>query len=189
MAYLEAASVQAFIRLARELEAHGAPLALQRAAERAALDEVRHARVTKALAENEGGCVPAVRAARQRHRSLEAIAIDNAVEGCVRETFGAAVAAMQAARAGDAAVRTAMGPIARDEANHASLSWRLAAWLDTKLDVDARGRVENARSRAVDDLAREIAVEPAERDRHALGLPNASTRHAVLNALRASLWS
>src|SRR3989442_1726027 len=46
MASLEAASVGAFRALRTELRAHGAPRALVRAAERAARDEIRHARMT-----------------------------------------------------------------------------------------------------------------------------------------------
>ena len=52
-------------------------------------------------------------------RELEAIAIENAVEGCVRESFGALLATWQAKTAGDARVRAAMKRIARDETRHA----------------------------------------------------------------------
>jgi hypothetical protein len=44
MAQLEAASIVAFDRLARELDAHGAPAELVAEARRAKTDEVRHAR-------------------------------------------------------------------------------------------------------------------------------------------------
>jgi hypothetical protein len=189
MAHLEAASVPAFARLARELAAHGAPRSLRYETRRAMRDEIRHARLVGSLAEESGGRVPPVRARPARGRSLEAIAIDNAVEGCVRETFGAVVVAMQAARAEIPGVRRAMDGIAQDEARHALLSWRLAAWLDRRLDIDARARVRSARSVAVDKLAREVAIDPPERDQRALGLPSAAATRAVLNALRASMWS
>ena len=46
-------------------------------------------------------------------RSIEPLAIDNAGEGCVRETFGAALAAVQAQRATDPTVRAMMVMVAR----------------------------------------------------------------------------
>jgi hypothetical protein len=48
--------------------------------------------------------------------------LDNAVEGCVRETFGAAVGLWQAKQAGDAKVAKAMRQIAPDELIGARLS-------------------------------------------------------------------
>jgi hypothetical protein len=53
-ARLEAASVHAFARLARDLTAHGAPRALVRAAPRAAADEVAHAAVVGRPAARNG---------------------------------------------------------------------------------------------------------------------------------------
>lgn len=57
MAALEAASIPAFARLARELAAHGAPRSLRRSAERARLDEVRHAATMRSLARARGAAV------------------------------------------------------------------------------------------------------------------------------------
>lgn len=105
MAYLEAASVDAFVSLTHELEAHRAPTRLRAASRRAARDEVRHARVMRRLARRAGARVPEVQVEPSPVRSLEEIAIENAIEGCVRETFGAAVAMIQSERAGDARVR------------------------------------------------------------------------------------
>ena len=53
-AWLEAASIPAFIYLARELDLHGAPSGLARAALAAARDEIRHARVMYRLLEGLG---------------------------------------------------------------------------------------------------------------------------------------
>jgi hypothetical protein len=189
MAHLEAAAVHAFTHLARELEAHGAPRALVRGARRAARDEVRHARVVRALAEREGGLVPVARAASRRVRSLEEMATENAVEGCVRETFGAAVAQMQAARAGDARMHRAMKRIAEDETRHAELSWAVARWLEAHLDATGRRRVHEARRNAVEALVREATQEPDGGLALRLGLPGASQVGAALRELTDSLWS
>jgi hypothetical protein len=190
MAWLEAASVPAFERLARELEVHGAPRRLRDASRRAARDEVRHARQVRALAARAG--VPATAAPRieaRQVRSLEDVAIENAVEGCVRETFGAAVAAVQARRANDVRFRATMASIARDEARHARLSWRVADWLESRLDEGARARVKAARDRAAEDLLREVCAEPDLALANELGVPTSREARAMVRSLRASLWS
>src|SRR5205823_2406284 len=135
VAHLEAASVHAFVRLGRELDAHGAPKRLLDAAARAARDEIRHARVTARIARRFGASPPPARVRQLAVRSLAAVAIENAVEGCVRETFGALVAKWQADHAGDAEVATAMERIARDESDHAALSWAIAGWSAARLDA------------------------------------------------------
>ena len=91
-AWLEAASVYAFFRLADELALHGAPIALVRIARQSAMDEMRHAAVVASLAARYGARPAAVEVDPPAARSLEAMAIENAVEGCVRETWGAIVA-------------------------------------------------------------------------------------------------
>ena len=58
---------------------------------------------------------------RAPRRPVE-IARENAEEGCVRETFGALLAAHQAAYACDPEVREVMTRIAGDELRHAALA-------------------------------------------------------------------
>jgi hypothetical protein len=147
-AELEAASVPAFRRLARELRAHGAPRDLVSRAEKAARDEVRHARMTQRLAERFGGAPKLPRIGKLPVRSLEAIAEENAREGCVRETFGALVASVQALRATDEGIRAAMEAIAVDETEHAALAWDVAAWLDTQIDSAGRDAARRAKRAA-----------------------------------------
>jgi hypothetical protein len=188
-AFLEAASVDAFERLTRELLAHRAPLHLCVASRRAERDEVRHARVMRSLAERAGGCVPRYGARLGRVRPIEQMALENVVEGCVRETFGAAVATIQAGQASDGRFRRAMKTIAHDEMRHARLSWAVAAWLDTQLDTPARARVRRARAKAVEALMRSAAVEQAPGVSRELGLPSAAQARVVVEQLRSSLWS
>jgi len=185
-AYLEGASVATFRILERELEAHAAPGALVRGARRAAADEVRHARAMRLLARERGAVARRPRRTRRRERSVLAFAIDNAVEGCVRETFSAALATWQSLRATDARIRDAMAPIARDEARHAELAWRVAAWIDSRLDEADRVAVRAARERAVRELGRslELAAESVP-----LGLPDRSQAIVLFQSLRDSLWS
>ena len=112
VAHLEAASVHAFLRLERELRHHGAPASLIRAARQAARQEAQHARVTRRLARRFGGVVPRVRLVTGEPRSLEAIAVENAVEGQVRERGGALLAHFQLRAAHHPEVRAAMARIA-----------------------------------------------------------------------------
>jgi hypothetical protein len=186
-AYLEAASVEAFRDLARELTRRGAPMELVAAASRAAKDEVRHARVMTRLAADRGGAVP--RAVRRRStggsraRSLEAILRENAVEGCVRETFGALVAEWQARNAGSAELRGAFARIAADETRHAALAWAVARWGEPRLGATARRRVERARRTAVRKLGGQIALAPPESVAQVAGIPRAPQACALLDHL------
>jgi hypothetical protein len=188
-ALLEAASVDAFLVLRDELVHHGAPLSLVRAAERAAEDEVRHARVTAALARRFGASVRSPRVEKQPIRSLDEIAVENAIEGCVRETYGALVATYQARAAKDRIVRAAFARIAEDETRHAALAWKVAAWLDGKLDDEARARVREARRQAAEDLAATARVEPPREWIDDLGIPAAPAAATMADQLKASLWS
>ena len=187
-AYLEAASVDAFLDLAKELGPHGAPPSLLRRLRKAAGDEVRHARAVSALAEARGATVPEVRIARRWARSLLEIALENAREGCVRETWGAANAVAQAERARDADVREVMEGIASDELRHAALSWDLEAWLESKLDDEERAQVAATMSRAVAQLEEELTARVPEPWREALGLLSGEEARSLLAAMRTKVW-
>ena len=189
MAYLEAASIIAFVTLAADLESLGAPASLVTAARRSAADEVRHARSVGALAVRAGGRIPTPVTAPPARRSLEQIALENAVEGCVRETFGAAIAAVHAANSADLGIGRLLARIARDEPRHALLAWRVAEWLEPQLDSGARRRVRDARAAAVAELRASAAIEPDRRLREALGLPTARQATAVVEHLAATLWA
>ena len=159
-AHLEAASVHAFARMRDELRALRAPRSLVFAATRAIADERRHARVVSALARRFGARTSPPRVKRPRGRSIEAIAIENATEGCVRETFAAIVAHYQALHARDPVVRAAYARIARDETRHAELAYDAARFFDSILDEAARARVARARDAALAELAREATDVP-----------------------------
>lgn len=185
MAWLEAASVPAFLRLASELKAHGAPEVLVRAARRAAGEEVRHTRTLRALARQHGASVPAVEHAPFPVRSLEALAVENAREGCVRETFGAVVAGWQARAAEDARVREELGRIAEDELRHAELAWAVEAWVAERLTPEARQRVRDARREAYRELEHLLAEqEPAAELVRYAGLPSRDAALRLLGGLQ-----
>lgn len=193
MRQLEAASIPAFERLAEELRAHGAPVALIERAEEAARDEIRHAAGFSQLRRLHGA--PAAErvelpaAAPWPARTLEALALENAAEGCVRETFGALVAGYQARVAADPRVRALFVSIAEDELRHAELAWDVAEWLDTQLDASARARVRQAEAQAALELELGIARSAPGRElRELCGVP-ARPEAERLFAGAAELWA
>jgi hypothetical protein len=190
VAHLEAASVVAFSRLRRELRHHGAPRSLLRATSRAARDEVRHARAMGDLATRHGATPRRVRCPGRPVRTLADIAIENAIEGCVRETYGALVATYQSHVAGDVLIRTTMRTIAKDETAHAALAWRIAAWIERRLSAADRDRVISARQEAVDEMARAIARgAPSSSVRRLAGVPRPAEAAQMIARLRNELWT
>ena len=183
VAQLEAASVPAFARLARELRAHGAPASLPVEATRARADERRHARVVAALARRFGARAPRPRVPERDVRTLESVAADNAVEGCVREAYGALVATHQAACATDPVVRRAMAAIAADETRHAALSFAIDSWARGRLGAAARRRVEETRREAHEALARDVERPVPAATAALAGLPDAATARRLAAAV------
>ena len=185
MAQLEAASVFAFRALHDDLRRLGAPRSLLAAVRTAEKDEVRHARAVGRAARRFGAHVPRVSVAPSPPRSIEQLAVENAEEGCVRETVGAALAAIQAEHATDAGVRGMMREIAAEELQHAALAWRIANWLEGRLDSSAAARVREARRSALESLMAEAGGDQAGND--VIGVPDASRVTALIEGLRGPL--
>jgi hypothetical protein len=195
-ALLEAEAVFAFDIVASDLARFGAPAELVDAARRASADETEHARVVGELAMRFGGAPTTPTKPSPRTQDLVTFAIENAIEGCVRETFGAALASWQAKRATDESTRNAMRAIATDEARHAELGWGIDAWLATVLSSSQRTAVRAARDRAVRDLrtsieasSPECAGAETETETETLGLPTPHHTRLMFDALEETLWS
>lgn len=174
VAKAEAVSVLAFERLADELAQSGAPRVLVDAARDSAVDEARHTVMMAELAASEGRPLLGPPRVRFSARRLVDIAIENAVEGCVGESFGALLAMHQAEHAESARVRRALRRIARDEVAHAALSFRVHAWISSKLGPREKARVERAMERATrrllepktfatEEVARKAGLPPPEK--------------------------
>jgi hypothetical protein len=174
VAYLERASVTAFVDLHARLVHLGAPPRLRRAARAAAADERRHTRVATRFAREHGARVAPPSRAQRAPLTLEALARDNAVEGCVRETFGVLIALHQAEHAASPRVARALRRIAEDEIRHAELAWSLHRWAVARLPPPAAGRVRAAQAEALAELLRPTPVAPPAVAR-AVGLPPAAT--------------
>ncbi len=186
LAWLESASVHAFRRLACELASLGAPRALVRSATRASFDETRHARVVTRLARRRGAPPPPAHVKRARARSLASFALENAVEGCIRESYGALVATWQATHAPAPDVAHAMTRIARDETRHAALAWSIARWLRPRLDVATRAHVASAMRGALAALRCDVRATPAA-TALALGLPYGEAGATLVDRFAAAL--
>jgi hypothetical protein len=186
-ARLEAASVFAFERLARELGALGAPAELQAEALRSALDEVRHARVMGALARRFGGELLAPEVAALPVRSRSAIALENAIEGCVRETYGALLAEHQAQTARDPELRAALRGIADDELRHALLAHTVAEWLEPQLSASEREALAGARRAALIQLVAELDTGLVPAELGLLGWPSRAVAAELIQRLGQAL--
>ena len=189
-AWLEAVSVVAFARLGAELAAFGAPKELLARVDGARREEERHVALTCALARRFGvepklpEAAPGLALAA---RSLAEVARENAVEGCIRETFGAAIGALFAARAGGD-LRAAAEEIAHDEASHAELAWDVHAWLAPRLDARACAEIDAAMRAAARALAYEDAADAGGAALTALGLPSPVERAGLAALLDAHVF-
>ena len=161
VAHLEGAAVLAFDVMERELKRFGAPRELQLRAQRARADEERHYNWMAAMARREGTMVPRVRVLPVDERSLLEAALENAVEGCVREAWGALSAHYQAATAGDAEARQLWHDVARDESEHAELSLALHYWFMLQLSTAEQKQVDAAMQRARLELRAELLLGTA----------------------------
>jgi hypothetical protein len=189
VARLERSAASAFRVIAAELAALGAPLRLRRAAFRAARDEVRHGEIMARLARRHGVEPPLEQIEARSLRSLFAFALDNVIEGCVRETYGAACARYQAAVARDADVRLQLGRVAREEARHAELSWQIHEWARALLSEAQRSELASVAQSAVAELRRELAHDWGSAVRSEAGMPSPGHAEALLATLETALWS
>lgn len=155
----------------------------------AADDERRHAAITDHLARRMGATPRRPTIAASAPRGLLDLAVANAVEGCVAETWAALVNTHQARSATDPEVRALYAENAADAAHHAELAWAIHTWLMGQLDRADRERVLAARRNAVDALAATLAAaddDPALVD---LGVPRGEAAARLHRGLAAALWA
>jgi hypothetical protein len=135
----EHASVAAFAQLTLDLMAVGAPPELVAAAQRDALDEVRHAASCFAIARDIDGVAaspspfPDARARRflftaSRTVALTQIAIDALADGVLNEGIAARLLAQLAKKCDVPELATILREMAGDESRHAAHSWEIVAW-------------------------------------------------------------
>ncbi len=205
----EHASVASFSRLALDLMALGAPPSLIAAAQRDALDEVRHAELCFSLARSvdgraeSPGAFPAAGRTRPLSRvravALSTLAVDSLVDGALHEGTSARVIASLARRCAHEGIAATLREIAADEGRHAAHGWDVVEWclsvggpsvaravLGAAEAVAERGRA----ARVIDDEGDALeawglhgaALERDERDK-AVGEVSARAKRLALAAL------
>lgn len=186
-ARLEAASVVAFEELAASLADLGAPRDLIDRCLVASRQEIQHERATFELARRFGASdrLPIERSGA-RTNALFDLARENAVEGIVRETFGAAVAAFQASYARDERTRRELAMIARDECEHAELATSIAAFFDARLGESERECIRKARDAAIAEL--DATFHPPAELCELAGLPNPAEARKIVDELSVRVW-
>jgi hypothetical protein len=153
----------------------------------AALEELHHTQIASSLAREFGATARVPEVTERPLRSLFELALDNATEGCVRETFGALVAQHQAMHAKNSKVREAMSVIARDELRHAELSWALNEWAEGQLDAESKEQLRIARRDALERLRFELDAEVDGVLINEAGVPSAAIAQQLLGEVSASL--
>jgi len=137
----EQASIASFARATLELMAIGAPLSLVARSQQAALDEVRHARLSLAVARRLDGDTPTVAVddvaddafgalpvVGPRAASRALVATTTLLEAAVPETLAALAAGVAARRCRHDDVRAVLDEIHADETRHAELAWDIVDW-------------------------------------------------------------
>lgn len=156
IAALEHASVASFARFTLELLALAAPPDLLAEAQRAALDEVEHARLAFGLASRFAGRPigpgPLRTTDLDLARPLAAFVTALVHEGCVGETLGAAEAELQAEHA-DPTLAPRLRQVAADETRHAALAWRTLQWLLARHGAPVREAALTALTESTAQLA------------------------------------
>jgi len=189
-AALEKIAATAFDRLADELAALGAPSSLVPTARESAEHERGHFEALASFARREGIEPKSLGDVVLASRSLFEIALENAGEGCVRETLGAVVMDYQSRHADDPALREALAKIAVEESMHAAWSWALDQWARTVLDRAQVAQLDAARERAIAELAQSMgAHDPSPALAARAGMPSSAAVRAMIEGLRASLWA
>jgi hypothetical protein len=130
---LEHASVAAFARLSLQLMACGAPNSLLAEVHQAAREETEHAETCWNMAKRLGAHAIEIGrfpfdGAVVVEGDLAKLASETVREGCLAETLGAHLVRAAADATHDPQIKSVLEKIAREEARHAALSFRIVAW-------------------------------------------------------------
>jgi hypothetical protein len=182
--HAEASSVAAFLQLRAELKSHGAPIELQNRCLSAAIEEVHHARMMNQLLQDSGGCSQPLSFGTLPKRSLYELALDNAVEGCVFESYSALKALYQARHATDERIVFVMKVLSKDELGHAQLSWDIHHYLMTKLSKTEQRAISNAQRKALQDVNHQAQLEFNLPQSSSLGFPPITVAESFAQKLK-----
>jgi hypothetical protein len=184
-AQMEHASIASFNRFSLQLLGVGAPAELVERAQRAALDEVHHARICFAIAEQYLGQPLGPSALDLSGNvlgelSLAGVVAATVTEGCVGETLAALEAEASRDVAPVPALRGAWSIIAEDEATHAELAWSFLSWALEQGGPAVREVARRAFEAAFDtELRAPVQSRISEPSLEAQGVLGAARRHEL----------
>jgi hypothetical protein len=112
-------------------------------------------------------------------RSLLEIALENAREGCVGETWAALVAHVQGRCAATARARQQFRRIAEDETRHAELAWDLHREFGDALDEAGRARLADSLLRSIEALVAGAPLDLYVDQASEIGLPSPELERAL----------
>ncbi len=183
---MEAISIPAFARLTAELADFAAPTSLVTRAKQAQFDEMVHAEVMSTLRKQLGATELSFEVATFEKRSLYAMLSENAVEGCVLETFAALRATYQSAHATHLPLRLALQKIALDETRHAELAWDVHRWGMSQLTKFQQQEIAQRQWESIGQLRDSWAELSIELQRQT-GEPSANVYQRLLAGMQQML--
>ncbi len=149
----EHASVPAFARVAWMLAAIGAPAELIERTFRAAQEEIEHTRLCFALAAGYGGRSHSVEPMPEllgahglevKGDALVHLALESLTDGCLLEDYNADVAAACRDACQEPVTGAVLAAIAREERDHAELSWDIVAYCLERSDGEVQAACREA---------------------------------------------
>lgn len=188
-ALAEEQAVERWEELGNELQALSAPREFVEYCSSASLSALRHAKELQLAIRRHGAEPISSRSLLGPVRELHQLAMDNAVQGCIVCTFRAVRLRHQAETATHPEVIRIVSELAADESRHAGFYWELHHW--------ALGQISPQRGRDIRALQlvaiRQLRETPAQESlgqhhQEELGLPDAETGLALLDALDRELW-
>ena len=189
MATMETAAITAFYYLSKELEAYHAPQGLIDRAKQAVIEESRLAEMASLLAASYDGVAAEVTVDEFSLRPLYDIALENAVEGCINETFAAACGLWQSEQAQLDTFREVIAHITDEELGHAELSWDIHQWIMPQLSEAEQRRIQQAQVEAIENLLFEFKQESDPVLQAAFGLPSKQDAAVLFKQLKNSVWA
>jgi hypothetical protein len=160
-AAFEHASIASFAQLTLDLLAAGAPPDLLTLTQRAAMDEIEHARISFALASAYRGQPvgpAALAAAAGSARTIAAIARTTLIDACAGETVASALLFERSRDATDPILRDLLHTMGDDEERHAELAWKIVAWALRSGDPEVERELASAKDAIADEL---VALGPS----------------------------
>ena len=171
IAAIEHASIASFARFTFQLMALGAPPDLLSETQRAADDEIEHARIAYALASaytgQQLGPGPLSLGDLSIESDPKSVVRGLIKEACIGETIGASEAQLCAGEIEDPALRAAYLQIASDELRHAQLAWRSLKWILDEGDKELRSFAEKLFAETVVEYEESLNERRDDRDLHA----------------------